>query len=102
MSARWGEAIVAALCAPSIVTGPVVLAAALFPRASAAAAALAPVLVMSPMLLLTGSIAVILASVASLWLPGRRHVKLVLIGAGFVGWVIGFVLLLQPDLIELP
>jgi hypothetical protein len=109
ISARWGEAIVAVLCAPPIVAGAVALAAAVFPRTLAtvfgsgvAAEALARILVMLPILVLSGSIAVILASVASLWLPGRRHVKLALIGAGCLGWVIGFVLLLQPGLIELP
>lgn len=108
MSARWGEAIVGVLCAPPIAAGAIVLAAlfrpafATVPGQRVATETLAQILVMSPILVLAGAIAVTLASIASPWLPGRTHVKLALIGAGWVAWVIGFVLLLQPGLIDLP
>jgi hypothetical protein len=97
LSARWSEAFVAVLCAPPIIAGAVALAAA-----QGAAEHFVLLLVMSPILVAAGAIAVILASVASLWLPGRRYVKLALIGAGCLGWIVGFVLLMQPGLIELP
>lgn len=96
------------LCTPPIAAGAIVLAAlfrpafATAPGQGVATETLAQILVMSPILVLAGAIAVTLASIASPWLPGRTHVKLALIGAGWVGWVIGFVLLLQPGLIELP
>ena len=107
MSARWGEALVAVLCAPPIIAA-VALTATVFPTAlhkvlsrGLAGEIFAGLLVMSPAMVAAGSIAVIVASVASLWLPGRHYVKLALIGAGCVGWVVGFVPL-QPGLIELP
>ena len=57
---------------------------------------------MAPLLTLAGGAALVIAAVSSLWLPGRRRVKLGILSATAVVWVGEFMLLVEPGLIELP
>jgi NADH:ubiquinone oxidoreductase subunit 6 (subunit J) len=59
-------------------------------------------LVVMPVAVLIGAVAIIVALVVTLLLPGRREVKLALLAVGCAGWIVGFVLLLRPGLIDLP
>jgi hypothetical protein len=59
-------------------------------------------LLMSPVLVPLGAVTVIVASLSSPWLPGRRHIKLLLLVAATVTWTIGFLILSTPGLLELP
>ena len=57
---------------------------------------------MSSLLTLAGGAALVVASMSSPWLPGRRRVKLVLLSVTAVVWAVGFILLITPGLVELP
>jgi hypothetical protein len=107
-SLKWGEAILAALCAPAMLGGVTsMIAIAMPPSAltttpSFIAESFDQLLTMSPVLVLVGAVTVVAGSLLSVWLPGRRRVKLGLLVAGAVAWTIGFALLSQPGLIDLP
>lgn len=57
---------------------------------------------MSPMLLTFGAPALIVASLLALRLRGRRGVMLVIVATAVAAWGIGFLILSEPGLIELP
>lgn len=104
LAPRWGEIIVAALCAPALLGGTAAVASAVAQAVDVTIdhQLFAGLLMTSPMLLLVGAVTLALASLGFLWLPGRRRVKLPLLAAGCVAWVAGFLVVAQFGLLSLP
>jgi hypothetical protein len=97
-----GEAILAGLCAPAMLGGTTLMIALALPPSALAtpssffAKGFDQLLTMSPVLVLGGAVTIVAGSLLSLWLPGRRRVKLGLLAGGAAAWAIGSVLLSQP------